>query len=169
MLQSRILASTFKKIYEDNELDETSTVKNFLTVQKEGNRSIERELLHYNLQIIIAVGFKVNSPRAVQFRKWVNEIANTFTIKGWVIDVPRLKDGTYLSDKYFEEQLEKIREIRASERKFYQKITDIYSTAIDYDKTAGITREFFAKVKNKMHYAVHGHTAAELIFARADS
>ncbi len=158
-----------QKIYEDNELDKTSTIKNFLTVQKEGNRSIERELLHYNLQVIIAVGFKVNSPRAVQFRKWVNEIANTFTIKGWVIDAPRLKEGTYLSDKYFEEQLEKIREIRASERKFYQKITDIYSTAIDYDKTAGITREFFAKVQNKMHYAVHGHTAAELIFERADS
>lgn len=158
-----------QKIYEDSELDKTSTIKNFLTVQKEGNRSIERELLHYNLQVIIAVGFKVNSPRAVQFRKWVNEIANTFTIKGWVIDAPRLKEGTYLSDKYFEEQLEKIREIRASERKFYQKITDIYSTAIDYDKTAGITREFFAKVQNKMHYAVHGHTAAELIFERADS
>ncbi len=158
-----------QKIYEDNELDKTSTIKNFLTVQKEGNRSIERELLHYNLQVIIAVGFKVNSPRAVQFRKWVNEIANTFTIKGWVMDAPRLKEGTYLSDKYFEEQLEKIREIRASERKFYQKITDIYSTAIDYDKTAGITREFFAKVQNKMHYAVHGHTAAELIFERADS
>ena len=157
------------KIFEDHELEEQSTVKNFLTVQKEGSRNVEREVVHYNLPMIIAVGFKVNSENAVQFRKWVNQIATVYTIKGWVMDEQRLKEGTFLSDKYFEEQLEKIREIRLSERKFYQKITDIYATAIDYDKTAKTTRLFFAKVQNKMHYAVHGHTAAELIYERADS
>ena len=119
--------------------------------------------------MIIAVGFKVNSERAVQFRKWVNQIAKDYTIKGWVMDDERLKRGTYLTDKYFEEQLERVREIRASERKFYQKITDLYATAIDYDKNAAATRRFYASVQNKMHYAVHGHTAAELIVSRADS
>jgi hypothetical protein len=161
--------SHIQKVYNDQELDENSTVKNFLTVQREGNRDVERDLLHYNLQMIIAVGFKVNSEKAVQFRKWVNQIATTYTIKGWVMDEERLKEGTFLSDKYFDEQLEKIREIRLSERKFYQKITDIYATAVDYDKAAKTTRDFFAKVQNKMHYAVHGHTAAELIYERADA
>ena len=118
--------------------------------------------------MIIAVGFKVNSERAVQFRKWVNQIAKDYTIKGWVMDDERLKRGTYLTDKYFDEQLERIREIRASERKFYQKITDIYATAIDYDKTSATTKRFYATVQNKMHFAVHGHTAAELIVERAD-
>ena len=163
------ISQHIQKIYEDNELEEVSTVKNFLTVQKEGLREVERDLIHYNLPMIIAVGFKVNSDRAVQFRKWVNQIATTYTIKGWVMDEERLKEGTFLSDKYFDEQLEKIREIRLSERKFYQKITDIYATAVDYDKTAKTTRIFFAKVQNKMHFAVHGHTAAELIYERADS
>ncbi len=119
--------------------------------------------------MIIAVGFKVNSERAVQFRKWVNHIAKEYTIKGWVMDDERLKRGTYLTDKYYEEQLERIREIRASERKFYQKVTDIYATAVDYDSTAKATRRFYANVQNKMHFAVHGHTAAELIVDRADS
>ena len=118
--------------------------------------------------MIIAVGFKVNSERAVQFRKWVNQIAKDYTIKGWVMDDERLKRGTYLTEKYFDEQLERIREIRASERKFYQKITDLYATAIDYDKNSATTRRFYATVQNKMHYAVHGHTAAELIVERAD-
>ena len=118
--------------------------------------------------MIIAVGFKVNSEAAVQFRKWVNQIAKDYTIKGWVMDDERLKQGTYLTEKYFDEQLERIREIRASERKFYQKITDLYATAIDYDKNAATTRRFYATVQNKMHYAVHGHTAAELIVERAD-
>ena len=117
----------------------------------------------------IAVGFKVNSERAVQFRKWVNTIAHEYTIKGWVMDDERLKQGTYLTDKYFEEQLARVREIRASERRFYQKITDIYATAIDYDRTAVSTRRFYASVQNKMHFAVHGHTAAELIVERADA
>ena len=123
---------------------------------------------HYSLEIIIAVGFKVNSERAVQFRKWVNQIAKDYTIKGWVMDVERIKRGTYLTEKYFDEQLERIREIRASERKFYQKVTDLYATAIDYDKTAAATKRFYATVQNKMHFAIHGHTAAELIVERAD-
>ena len=124
---------------------------------------------HYSLEMIIAVGFKVNSEKAVQFRKWVNGIAKEYTIKGWVMDSERLKRGTFLTDKYFDEQLERIREIRTSERLFYQKITDLYATAIDYDKTALATRRFYATVQNKMHYAVHGHTAAELILERADA
>ncbi len=123
---------------------------------------------HYSLEMIIAVGFKVNSERAVQFRKWVNQIAKDYTIKGWVMDVERIKRGTYLTEKYFDEQLERIREIRASERKFYQKVTDLYATAVDYDKDSAVTKRFYATVQNKMHFAVHGHTAAELIVERAD-
>ncbi|MCR5517150.1 MAG: virulence RhuM family protein [Lachnospiraceae bacterium] len=157
------------KVYKDSELEKESTVRKFRTVQLEGGIEKERNLDHYNLQMIIAVGFKVNSERAVQFRKWVNRIAKEYTIKGWVIDSERLKEGTYLSDKYYDELLETIREIRISERKFYQKITDIYATSVDYDKTAATTKDFFAKVQNKMHYAVHGHTAAELIYERADA
>ena len=157
-----------KKIYADSELEETATIRNFRIVQTEGSRQVTRDTKHYNLQMIIAIGFKVNSERAVQFRKWVNQIAKDYTIKGWVMDDERLKRGTYLTEKYFDEQLERIREIRASERKFYQKITDLYATAIDYDKNSATTRRFYATVQNKMHYAVHGHTAAELIVERAD-
>ena len=157
-----------KKIYADSELEESATIRKFRIVQNEGTRQVQRETKHYNLQMIIAVGFKVNNERAVQFRKWANSIVKDYTIKGWVMDVERLKRGSYLTDKYFEEQLERIREIRASERKFYQKITDIYATAIDYDKTSATTKRFYATVQNKMHYAVHGHTAAELIVERAD-
>lgn len=159
-----------KKIYEDKELEEKSTIKNFLIVQDEGNRKISRNVIHYNLQMIIAVGFKVDNERAVQFRKWANQIVKDFTIKGWVMDDERLKnDGSILTKKYFEEQLERIREIRMSERKFYQKITDIYATSIDYDKTAKATIRFFSSVQNKLHYAVSGNTAAEIIYNRADS
>jgi len=158
-----------KKVFADSELQPESTIRKFRIVQSEGTRQVSREVNHYSLQMIIAVGFKVNSERAVQFRKWVNLIAKEYTIKGWVMDDERLKRGTYLTDKYFEEQLERIREIRASERLFYQKITDLYATAVDYDKTAAATRRFYATVQNKMHYAVHGHTAAELIMERADS
>ena len=157
-----------KKIYADSELEETATIRNFRIVQTEGSRQVTRDTKHYNLQMIIAVGFKVNSERAVQFRKWVNQIAKDYTIKGWVMDDERLKRGTYLTEKYFDEQLERIREIRASKRKFYQKITDLYATAIDYDKNSATTRRFYATVQNKMHYAVHGHTAAELIVERVD-
>ena len=157
-----------KKIYADSELEETATIRNFRIVQTEGSRQVTRDTKHYSLQMIIAIGFKVNSERAVQFRKWVNQIAKDYTIKGWVMDDEWLKRGTYLTEKYFDEQLERIREIRASERMFYQKITDLYATAIDYDKNAATTRRFYATVKNKMHYAVHGHTAAELIVERAN-
>ena len=164
----RTINEHIKKIYFDSELEEDSTIRNFRIVQTEGSRQVTRDTKHYNLQMIIAVGFKVNSERAVQFRKWVNQIAKDYTIKGWVMDDERLKRGTYLTEKYFDEQLERIREIRASERKFYQKITDLYATAIDYDKNSATTRRFYATVQNKMHYAVHGYTAAELIVERAD-
>lgn len=158
------------KVFEDSELDEDATIRKFRIVQSEGSRQISREINHYNLQMIVAVGFKVNNERAVQFRKWANAIVKDYTIKGWVMDDERLKNGgTILTEKYFEEQLEKVREIRLSERKFYQKITDIYATALDYDRTSKTTKEFFAKVQNKMHFAVHGHTAAEVIYYRADA
>lgn len=154
-----------KKIFADSELEENSVIRNFRITASDGK---PYHTMHYNLQMIIAVGFKVNSERAVQFRKWVNQIAKDYTIKGWVMDDERLKNGTFLSDKYFEEQLERIREIRLSERKFYQKITDIYATAVDYDRTAQATKRFYSTVQNKIHFAVHGHTAAELIVERAD-
>ena len=157
-------------IYKDNELEKNSTIRKFLIVQKEGNRQVSRNVAHYNLQMIIAIGFKVDNERAVQFRKWANQIVKDFTIKGWVMDDERLKNGgSILTEKYFEEQLERIREIRMSERKFYQKITDIYATSIDYDKTAKATIRFFTSVQNKLHYAVSGNTAAEIIYNRADS
>ena len=143
-----------KRIYDDSELEAEATIKNYLIVQTEGGRQVSRDVAHYNLQMIIAVGFKVNNDRAVQFRKWANAIVKDYTIKGWVMDEERLKNGgSVLTEKYFEEQLEKIREIRLSERRFYQKITDIYATALDYDRTAKTTKEFFAKVQNKMHFA----------------
>ena len=164
----RTINEHIKKIYSDSELEEDATIRNFRIVQTEGSRQVTRDTKHYNLQMIIAVGFKVNNERAVQFRKWANSIVKDYTIQGWVMDDERLKQGTYLTDQYFEEQLERIREIRASERKFYQKITDIYATAIDYDKTSATTKRFYATVQNKMHFAIHGHTAAELIVERAD-
>jgi len=157
-----------KRIFADNELERGSTVKKYLIVQTEGNREVQREIEHYSLQAIIAVGFKIENERAVQFRKWANQIVKDYTIQGWTMDVERLKHGGNLTDKFFERQLEKIREIRLSERKFYQKITDIYATALDYDPTATATKRFFAAVQNKMHYAVHGNTAAEVIVDRAD-
>ena len=158
------------QIYSDSELEEDSTIRNFRIVQTEGSRQVTRDTKHYNLQMIIAVGFKVNNERAVQFRKWANGIVKDYTIKGWVMDDERLKNGgSVLTVEYFDRLLEQIREIRLSERRFYQKITDIYATALDYDRTAKTTKQFFAKVQNKMHYAVHGHTAAELIYERADA
>lgn len=155
-----------KKIFSDSELQENSVIQKFRITAADGKTYNTN---HYSLEMIIAVGFKVNSERAVQFRKWVNQIAKDYTIKGWVMDDERLKRGTYLTEKYFDEQLERIREIRASERKFYQKITDLYATAFDYDKDAKTTRRFFQTVQNKMHWAVHRHTAAELIVERADA
>ena len=155
-----------KHIFADGELAEDSVIRKFRITATDGKSYSTN---HYNLQMIIAVGFKVNNQRAVRFRAWANQIVHQYTIKGWVMDEERLKNGSYLSDKYFEEELEKIREIRLSERKFYQKITDIYATALDYDRDAYETHQFFAKVQNKMHFAVHGHTAAELVYERADA
>ena len=157
------------KIYTDGELAEDATVRKFRIVQTEGSRQVSRDLMHYNLQMIIAVGFKVNNDHAVQFRKWAGQIVKDYTIQGWVMDVDRLKKGHMFTDEYFERQLQTIREIRLSERKFYQKVTDIYSTSFDYDKDAKTTRLFFRMVQNKLHYAVHRHTAAELIVERADA
>ena len=158
-----------KNVFDDMELQEEATIRNFLIVQKEGSRNVSRETKHYNLQAIIAVGFKVNNERAVQFRKWANQIVKDYTIKGWAMDDERLKNsGTKLTKDYFEKLLVKIREIRMSERRFYQKITDIYATSLDYDPSARATKRFFAAVQNKLHYAVHGKTAAELIMDRAN-
>lgn len=159
-----------KKVFSDGELQEGSTIRNFRIVQTEGSRQVSREVKHYNLQMIIAVGFKVNNDRAIQFRRWANSIVKDYTIQGWVMDVERLKNGgSLLTKDYFEKQLEKIREIRISERRFYQKITDIYATALDYDSAAPATKRFFSAVQNKMHFSVHGQTAAEVIYHRADA
>jgi hypothetical protein len=159
-----------KRIYADNELEREATVKQYLMVQTEGERDVQRKVDHYSLQAIIAVGFKIENERAVQFRKWANQIVKDYTIQGWVMDAERLKGGgSILTDDFFERQLEKVREIRASERKFYQKITDIYATSMDYDVTAQATKRFYATVQNKLHWAIHGQTAAEVIYHRADA
>lgn len=162
----RTINEHLQKIFKDNELQDDSVIRNFRITASDGKNY---NTLHYNLSAIIAVGYKVNSERAVQFRKWATQIVQEFTIKGFAMDDERLKnDGTILGKKYFEEQLQRIREIRLSERKFYQKITDIYSTAIDYDINAIATQRFFATVQNKLHWAIHGQTAAEVIVNRAD-
>lgn len=158
-----------KKVFDDDELLPEATIRKYQIVQTEGDRQVSRTVDHYSLQMIIAVGFKVNNERAVRFRVWANQIVKQYTVKGWVMDTERLKNGGTLTDRYFDEQLEKIREIRMSERKFYQKITDIYATALDYDPSAKATKRFFAAVQNKMHFAVHGQTAAELIYNRANA
>ena len=156
-----------KKIFSDSELEENSVIRNFRITAADGKNYNTN---HYNLSAIIAVGYKVNSERAVQFRKWAIGVIKEYTIKAYVMDDERLKnDGTVLGKKYFEEQLERIREIRLSERKFYQKITDIYATALDYDFTASVTKRFFATVQNKLHWAIHGQTAAEMVYTRADA
>jgi len=154
-----------KRIFSDNELEESSVVKQYLTTAADGKGY---QTKHYSLQAIIAVGFKIENERAVQFRKWATQIVKDYTIQGWTMDAERLKRGGILTDEFFERQLEKVREIRLSERKFYQKITDIYATALDYDSSATATKRFFAAVQNKLHYAVHGQTAAEVIMARAN-
>lgn len=165
----RTVSEHIKKIYSDGELTQEATIRKFRIVQPEGARMVNREVIHYNLQTIIAVGFKVDNLRAVQFRRWAAQIVKDYTIQGWTMDKERLKRGHMFTDEYFERQLQYIREIRLSERKFYQKITDIYATAFDYDKNAKTTRLFFQTVQNKMHFAVHRHTAAELIVERADA
>ena len=160
------IAYHLRKLFADAELNKLSVVKEILIT---ANDDKKYRVNHYNLQVIIALGFKIDNERAIAFRKWANQIVSEYTIKGWVMDVPRLKDGAPISDKYFEHQLERIREIRLSERKFYQKITDLYATSIDYDKNSNLTRQFYATVQNRMHCAVHGHTAAELLYTRADA
>ena len=166
----RTINDHIQKIYEDGELQEDTTIRNFRIVQTEGTRQVSRQIKHYNLQMIIAMGFRVNNDRAVQFRKWANAIVKDYTIQGWAMDTDRLKNGgSVLTKEYFDHLLEQIREIRMSERRFYQKITDIYATALDYDKSSRTTRRFFAEVQNKLHWAIHRHTTAELIMERANA
>ena len=156
-------------LYEQGEIKRGATIKDFLIVQKEGSREVSRKVDFHNLDAIIAVGFRVNSERAIQFRQWATSVLRDFAIRGYVLDKERLKNGTFFSKEYFDDLLEEIREIRASERLFYQKFTDIYATASDYKEDAETTKAFFASVQNKLHFAVHGHTAAEIIVERADS
>ena len=158
-----------KNIYAEGELVEGATAEDSSVVQIEGGRKVRRNLKFYNLDAIISVGYRVNSKRATQFRQWATRVLHQFTIKGYVLDRKRLENGSFVDEDYFEHLLAEIREIRLSERHFYQKITDIYATSKDYDKDAPTTREFFAVVQNKLHYAIHGHTAPELIAKRADS
>jgi len=166
-VESHTITYHLQKIFADNELEESSVTRKIRVTADDGKTYNTK---HYNLSAIIAVGYKINSERAVQFRKWATQIIEEFTIKGFAMDDERLKnDGTLLGKKYFEEQLQRIREIRLSERKFYQKITDIYATSIDYDPKASATQRFFATVQNKLHWAIHGHTAAEVIYERANA
>ncbi len=158
-----------KNIYETGELAQEATTENFSVVQTEGERQVNRKLKFYNLDAIISVGYRVNSTRATQFRQWCTFILRQFAIRGYVIDKKRMENGSFIGEDYFEHLLAEIREIRLSERRFYQKLTDIYATSIDYNRDAPTTRLFFKKVQNKMHYAVHGHTAAELIIDRANA
>ena len=157
-----------KNIYNDLELNQDSTVKNSLTVQKEGNREVKRKTTYYNLDAVISVGYRVNTDRAIQFRRWATNVLKEFSKKGYIIDKKRMENGTFFDEDYFESLLAEIREIRLSERRFYQKIKDIYATSIDYDRKSPTTIKFFKKVQNKMHYAVTHQTAAEIIYNRAD-
>ena len=165
----RTINEHLKNIYAQGEQTEEATIRKFRIVQLEGKREVNRNVSFYNLDAIISVGYRVNSIRATQFRQWATKILKDFAIKGFVLDKKRLENGSYLNENYFEELLAEIREIRLSERKFYQKITDIYATSLDYNRDATTTRNFFAKVQNKLHFGIHGNTAAELIHKRADS
>ena len=158
-----------KNIYESGELKKEGTFEDFSVVRREGNRDVNRTLQFYNLDAIISVGYRVNSIRATQFRQWATSVLREYAIRGYVLDRKRMENGTFLDEDYFEHLLAEIREIRLSERRFYQKLTDIYATAVDYNRDAPTTRLFFQMMQNKMHYAVHGHTAAELIVERADA
>ncbi len=158
-----------KNIYDSGELKEEATSEKISVVRREGNRDVSRNLLFYSLDAIIAVGYRVNSIRATQFRQWATSVLRQYAIRGYVLDKKRMENGTFLSEDYFEHLLAEIREIRLSERRFYQKLTDIYATSMDYNKDAPTTRMFYKKIQNKMHYAVHGRTAAELIMERADA
>lgn len=167
-VESNTITYHLQDLFRSKEITEDSTTRKFRVVQTEGNRQVTREILHYNLEAIISVGYRVNSIKATQFRRWATGILQQYAIKGYVIDKKRMENGSFLGEDYFEELLEEIREIRLSERRFYQKITDIYSTAMDYDKDSPITKEFFSKVQNKLHFAVSHQTAAEIVYDRAD-
>lgn len=156
-------------VFETGELNEEATISKMETVQQEGSRAVKRSVVMYKLDAIIAVGYRVNSIRATQFRQWATSVLRQYAIRGYVLDKKRMENGTFLGEDYFEHLLAEIREIRLSERRFYQKLTDIYATSMDYNKDAPTTRLFFKKIQNKMHYAVHGRTAAELIMERADA
>ena len=158
-----------KSIYADDELTEAATTKDFLVVRQEGSRTVNRKVKHYNLDAIIAVGYRVNSKRATAFRQWATKILKDFVIRGYVLDSERLKNGKLFDQSYFDQLLEEIREIRASERQAHQKVTDIFATASDYDSHSFVAHRFFASVQNKLHFAVHRHTAAEVIMSRADA
>lgn len=165
----RTVNEHLKNIFASNELASKATIRKFRIVQQEGNRDVKRLVDFYNLDAIISVGYRVNSIRATQFRQWATHILREFAIKGYLIDRQRMENGSFLNEDYFEQLLAEIREIRLSERRFYQKITDIYATSVDYNKNAPTSKSFFAKVQNKLHYAIHGQTAAELVHQRADS
>lgn len=165
----RTVSEHLKNIFASQELAPEATIRKFRIVQQEGQREVSRAVDFYNLDAIISVGYRVNSLRATQFRQWATGVLREFAIKGYVLDRQRMENGSFLGEDYFERLLAEIREIRLSERRFYQKVTDIYATSVDYNKDAPTTKTFFAKVQNKLHYAIHGHTAAELIRKRADS
>lgn len=168
-VSSKTINEHLANIFNEGELMKESTIRNLQIVQLEGSRKVNREPMFYNLDAIISVGYRVSSIRATQFRQWCTYILRQYAIRGYVVDRKRMENGSFLNEDYFEHLLAEIREIRLSERRFYQKLTDIYATAIDYNRDAPTTRLFFKKVQNKMHYAVHGHTAAELIVERADA
>ena len=163
------ISKHLKNIYEQGELKEERTVSKMEIVRTEGERQVKRETVFYNLDAVISVGYRVNSIRATQFRQWATSVLREFAMRGYVLDKKRMENGSFLGEDYFEHLLAEIREIRLSERRFYQKLTDIYATAVDYNRDAPTTRLFFKMMQNKMHYAVHGRTAAELIVERADS
>ncbi|MDO5722426.1 MAG: virulence RhuM family protein [Actinomycetaceae bacterium] len=165
----RTVSEHLKNIYDSGELVAQATIRKFRIVQAEGSRQVTRQIDHYNLDAIISVGYRVNSLRATHFRQWATSVLRNFALRGYVIDRQRMENGEILGVDYFEQLLEEIREIRLSERRFYQKVTDIYATALDYNPQSPLTKTFFATVQNKLHYAIHGHTAAELIHERADA
>lgn len=165
----RTVNEHLQNIYEQGELAREATVRKFRIVQKEGQREVARNVDFYNLDTIISVGYRVNSVRATQFRQWATQVLRDFALRGYVLDKKRMENGSFLGEDYYERLLEEIREIRLSERRFYQKMTDIYATSVDYNAEAPTTKDFFSKVQNKLHFAIHGHTAAELIIKRADS
>ena len=162
----RTINEHLKTIYEQGEVEPEATIRKFRIVQKEGNREVRRNVDFYNLDAIISVGYRVNSVRATQFRQWATQVLREFAIKGYVLDKKRMENGAFLGDDYYERLLEEIREIRLSERRFYQKVADIYATSVDYNRDAPTTKAFFAKVQNKLHFAITGKTAAEIITER---